>query len=211
MSGSLVNGNTINSVVGLSSNESQLSNVGTYHDLTGSGASFSSGSASNYAITVTPNGTLTITPAALTITANNASRDMNTPNPTFTATYTGLKNNDNPNVVSGLTITTSATINSPAGDYPIVPANGTAQNYTITFVNGVLSVILTPPPMPPMPPTPTNNNAAQFNPAINANLIYDTIESSKNLQERSYPIRKHKDEDEEKKQKEARKKIEEAQ
>jgi hypothetical protein len=98
---------------------------------------------SNYAVTLT-NGSLTITPAPLTATANNASRVYGDPNPAFTGTITGLLNGDN--------ITFSATSAAPTaavGTYPIVPAlvdpAGKLANYTLTSNNGVLTV--TPAPL----------------------------------------------------------------
>ena len=88
--------------------------------------------------------TLTIVPRPVTITADNKTRPVNTPNPPLTGTIV--------NVVPGQSIiatySTTATISSPAGSYPIVPAYtfgpGTkASNYTITVVNGTLTVTTT--------------------------------------------------------------------
>jgi len=82
-----------------------------------------------------------VTPAPLTIKVDDASRYVNTPNPTFTATYQGLVAGDTPAVVSGLSLTTTAAQDSGAGQYPITPAGTpTAQNYTITVVPGTLTV-----------------------------------------------------------------------
>ena len=49
--------------------------------------------AANYDFTYI-NGTLTVTPALLTATADNQSRVYNTANPTFTETVTGYVNGD---------------------------------------------------------------------------------------------------------------------
>jgi len=90
---------------------------------------------------------LTINPAPLTVTANNASRAVGAANPTFTASYSGFVSGDSASVLSGApTLTTTATTSSPAGLYPITVAQGTlaAANYTFTFVNGTLSVIQAP-------------------------------------------------------------------
>ena len=92
-----------------------------------------------------------IAPAPLTITANDATRLTGQPNPTFTASYSGFVLGDNPSVVSGLTFTTPATANSPAGNYPIVPDKATTANYAISYVNGKLAVR----PIPISTPTPT--------------------------------------------------------
>lgn len=96
----------------------------------------------NYA--VTSSGTLTVTPAPLTASANNASRIYGNANPVFTGTITGLKNGDN--ITESFT---SAGPASPVGTYAIVPAlvdpTGKAGNYTVTFSNGTLTV--TPAPL----------------------------------------------------------------
>ncbi|HEV7520772.1 MAG TPA: MBG domain-containing protein, partial [Candidatus Angelobacter sp.] len=96
----------------------------------------------NYA--VTSSGTLTVTPAPLSASANNASRIYGNANPVFTGTITGLKNGDN--ITESFT---SAGPASPVGSYAIVPAlvdpTGKAGNYTVTFSNGTLTI--TPAPL----------------------------------------------------------------
>ena len=93
----------------------------------------------NYTVTST-NGTLTITPAPLTVVAANATRFYGDPNPVFTGTITGIKNADN------ITATYSSVADptSAPGTYPIVPAlvdpTGKLSNYTVTSTNGVLTV-----------------------------------------------------------------------
>jgi hypothetical protein len=87
--------------------------------------------------------TLTVNPALLTVTANNASRPVGAANPAFTASYSGFVNGDTTAVLGGSpSLTTTATTSSPAGAYPIAAAAGTltAANYTFKFVNGTLSV-----------------------------------------------------------------------
>jgi filamentous hemagglutinin family protein len=139
--------------------------------LTGSGST-----ATGYAVTKTNAnyGSLTVNRAPLTITANNASRDVNTSNPAFTATYTGLQNGESSDVVTGLVITSPATISSPAGTYAIIPADGSAANYTISYVNGVLTVIADPSPTPT--PQNTISTSVSTNPQINPALTTNAIE-----------------------------------
>jgi hypothetical protein len=87
--------------------------------------------------------TFTITPALLTVTANNASKVYGQVNPTFTDTITGFVNGETANVVSGsASLTTTATTSSPVGAYVVTAAQGTlsAANYTFAFVNGTLQV-----------------------------------------------------------------------
>ena len=75
------------------------------------------GKLTNYTVS-SENGTLTVTAAALTVTAGSATRAYGDPNPAFTGTILGLKNGDNITA----TFTTTATLVSPVGGYPITPA-----------------------------------------------------------------------------------------
>ena len=98
--------------------------------------------AQNYNFSLT-NGMLTIGKAPLTVTADSYSRPYGEANPVLTATYTGFVLGENSGVLSGSpNLTTLALPNSPAGDYPIVAATGSlaSDNYTFSFVNGVLNV-----------------------------------------------------------------------
>ena len=98
-------------------------------------------------------GTLTVTPAPLTVTANDASRLYGSPNPAFSATFSGFVLGEGPGVLAGaLNFATPATPASPPGTYPIVPSGLSAANYAITFVDGVLTVTPVPPPLPPPVP-----------------------------------------------------------
>ncbi len=84
---------------------------------------------------------ITVSKAPLTVTANNASRVYNTPNPAFTATDTGFVNGDtSANLGGTLTFATTATLGSPKGTYPITPSGLTSTNYAITYVNGTLTI-----------------------------------------------------------------------
>ena len=51
-----------------------------------------------------------------------------------------MKNADDKSVVSGLTYSTDYLVTSNVGEYDIVPANATAQNYAISYTNGTLTV-----------------------------------------------------------------------
>lgn len=79
-----------------------------------------------------------VTPALLTVAANNASRVFGAANPPFTGTVTGAVGSDS----FSETFTTTATATSNVGSYPIVPAVTGPQlaNYTVTIVNGALTV-----------------------------------------------------------------------
>ncbi len=95
----------------------------------------------NYSITTYTPGLFTITPRALTITADNASKSTGALLPPFTATYTGFAFADNPASLAGvLVFATPATAGSPAGAYVITPSGQTSTNYTISYVIGTLTV-----------------------------------------------------------------------
>ena len=93
----------------------------------------------NYSYTYV-NGTLTITRPALTVIADNQTRPYNTPNPALT--YVVKDNSGNVVSVSGTaSLSTTAIISSPVGDYPITPTQGTLDNnYTYTYRDGTLTI-----------------------------------------------------------------------
>jgi hypothetical protein len=110
------------------------SKVGSY-SITESGAT-----AVNYNVTF-QNSTLTVTKAPLTITADNKIKKQGTPNPTFTATYSGFVNGDTvASLSTAVSFSTTANTLSPVGTYPITPKGANGANYTITFVNGTLTI-----------------------------------------------------------------------
>ena len=86
-------------------------------------------------------GVLTITPAPLTITANSYTRKQGEDNPEFELTYKGFRNKEKEDVLlTQPVITCEATKDSPVGEYAIVVSGATAQNYDITFIDGVLTI-----------------------------------------------------------------------
>ncbi len=106
------------------------------------------------------------TAVPLTITADNTTRPYGQANPVLTASYNGFVGGDNPAVLSGtLSCTTTATANSPMGNYPIMCSGQTSTKYTITYVAGQLTIT-------PAPLTITANNATrpygQANPVFTA-------------------------------------------
>ena len=73
----------------------------------------------NYAITFA-GGKLVVTPASLTITANNQSRIYGQPNPPLTVYYQGFVNGDTPaSLTAPVALSTPAVLASFAGSYPI--------------------------------------------------------------------------------------------
>ena len=100
----------------------------------------SGGSAANYSFNY-QNGTLTITQAPLTITAEDKTREQGQENPKFTLVYDGFKNSETAIVLDVLpTILCEADVDSPVGFYDIVLSGGSDNNYQYTLVNGRLEV-----------------------------------------------------------------------
>jgi hypothetical protein len=94
----------------------------------------------NYTVTAA-NGSLTITKAPLSVTADDASKTYGDPNPSFTVGYSGFKLTDGPGDLGGtLSFSTPATASSSVGTYPVTPGGLTSGNYAITFVDGTLTV-----------------------------------------------------------------------
>jgi MBG domain (YGX type)/Bacterial Ig-like domain (group 3) len=102
-------------------------------------------SAANYNIFYNA-GTLTITPAPLTITADSKSKSLGSANPTLTFTPSGFVNGDtSASLTTQPTVSTTATTNSPIGSYPITASSAVDSNYTISYVAGTLTITGTPP------------------------------------------------------------------
>ncbi|KIC01760.1 hypothetical protein OA88_11795, partial [Flavobacterium sp. JRM] len=110
--------------------------VGKY-EITATGAA-----SSNYKITYVNKGSLTITPAALTITTNDNSKVYGSQNPVLTVSYVGFVNEDTEaSLAPSAKIVTSALIGSGVGTYPIIASEAVSSNYTITYDNkGLLTV-----------------------------------------------------------------------
>lgn len=95
---------------------------------------------SNY--TVNPfAGDLTVNKAPLIITADNKTRYYGAPDPVFTVTYSGFANNEGAAQLTTQPVaTTTATISSLPGQYLITATGASATNYTITYVQGILTI-----------------------------------------------------------------------
>jgi hypothetical protein len=105
-------------------------------------------SGANYTVTLNA-ASGTITPAPLSITADDASRLQGTPNPPFMATYSGFQGGDTPADLTGtLSFSTTATLGSPAGLYSITPFGQSSTNYAMTYIDGTLTVTSTIPSQP---------------------------------------------------------------
>ncbi len=83
----------------------------------------------------------TVTPAPLTVTVGNKSRLYGDPNPPLTVTYTGFVNGeDETQLTTQPTAATTATQGSDVGVYPITISGGSSPNYTLSYVDGTLTV-----------------------------------------------------------------------
>src|SRR5246127_809530 len=99
-------------------------------------------SATNYSFVAAP-GTLTITQAVITVTADDKSRQYGLANPAFTATPSGFRNGDTAAVISGTpSCSTVATSASAVGSYAITcDVSGlSATNYSFVAAPGTLTI-----------------------------------------------------------------------
>jgi hypothetical protein len=88
----------------------------------------------------------------LIITADNKSMPFGGAVPALTASYTSFVNGETPaSLMTPVQLSTSATSNSPAGAYPIIASGASSPDYTISYVDGTLTVA--------SPATPTNPRA----------------------------------------------------
>jgi len=123
-------------------------NVGT-HAVTASG-----GLDNNYTFNYV-DGALTITKATVTVTANDSIRQAGTPDPTFSASYSGFKNGETSSVIDTLaTVSSSANLASPAGLYALQASGALDNNYDFIYVDGVLTLTVDPLAQPVTPTTP---------------------------------------------------------
>ncbi len=120
-------------------------NAGTGKTLTASGTVSDGNGGANYAVSLVPVATGSITPRPLTVTADDISRPIGQANPPFTATISGLAPTDTPAALGGgLSFATTATITSPVGPYPITPSGLSSPNYLVSYLDGVLAVTASP-------------------------------------------------------------------
>jgi hypothetical protein len=81
----------------------------------------------------------------VTVTANNQSMTFGLPIPVLTATYSGFVNSEGTGVlITPASLTTTAGLGSPVGNYSITASGATATNYIFDYVPGTLTVIAQP-------------------------------------------------------------------
>ncbi len=103
-------------------------------------SSCSGAAAANYSISYV-NGTVTVNPAALTITASSGSLTYGGTPPTITPSYSGFVNGETAGVLTTAPVcSTTATSTSGVGDYDSSCSGASADNYSISYVNGTVTV-----------------------------------------------------------------------
>ena len=152
----LVNGETVGSVTETSLGQPATASVaGSPYDIVPSSATGGTFTPTNYTIGYV-NGVLTVTPAPLTVTANDVTKTFGETPALSGFTTTPLVNGETVGSVTETSPGQPAT--APAGTtYPITPGDATGgtftpSNYTIGYVNGVLAVIALPVVVPPATP-----------------------------------------------------------
>lgn len=158
--------NPANIVYGTALSSTQLNAsatvAGSFNYTPATGTVLNVGNGQSLSVTFTPTNTanynsasksvaINVLQATLTVSLNNVSRNVGEANPPLTGTVTGLRNGD----VITATYSTTATISSPPGAYPITatlndPGNRRG-NYSVTITNGILTIL--------------NNCAIALNPA----------------------------------------------
>ena len=137
-------GDALLSGVGVSTNATSLSNVGNYAS-TATGGTLSGAAAGNYTLSHV-DGTVSVTPATLTVTAGGGSMIYGDAVPSLGYTTSGWKNGQSGALLSGVAVSTNATTLSDVGTaYTTMATGGTlsgtaAGNYTLAYVNGAFSV-----------------------------------------------------------------------
>jgi hypothetical protein len=113
--------------------------------LTVNGYSINDGNAgANYSV-VTQAAAGSITPASLTVIADDKTRPQGQPNPPFTASFRGFVAGETALVLGGtLDLASAATPASPPGAYAIVGSGLRSTNYTIAYTDATLSVVAAP-------------------------------------------------------------------
>ncbi|HWS89856.1 MAG TPA: Ig-like domain-containing protein [Pyrinomonadaceae bacterium] len=97
-------------------------------------------SSQNYAVSFV-DGTLTVSTAALTVKADDKSKTYGDPAVTFTASYAGLVNDEQPSSLAGTLVFDFADTNATsAGSYTVTPSGLSSPNYSIQYVAGTFTV-----------------------------------------------------------------------
>ena len=133
-----VTGGSLTGTPNLSCQASSTSDVGTYTITVEKGTV-------DYPNLKLVNGTLTVTPATITVKANDKTMQETDAIPSFDATFTGFKHGQTSAVLTKQPVfTCSVPADKTPGTYAIVPSGAEAKNYTFTYNNGTLTVTQAP-------------------------------------------------------------------
>jgi hypothetical protein len=133
----LVNGDTARAALG---NAIACSTTATSSSAVGSYPSSCTGAVGgNYAVNYV-NGNVTVNPAALTVTASNATTTYGGTLPSITPSFAGLVNTDGPATLGNVACTTTAISASAVGSYPSSCSGAVNANYTMSYVPGSVTV-----------------------------------------------------------------------
>lgn len=155
---------------------------------------------SGYSDTAVASFSVTIEKAPLTVTAEDKRIYEGSPDPTYTATYSGFVNGEDETDLSGkLSFTCDYKTSSQPGTYDIKPSGLTSTNYDIEFENGTLTVVAVGDIFPPAAKDLTYTGKAQklIDPAtaeddvdlfysLDGSHFYSTIPEAKNA--RTYTV-----------------------
>ncbi|WP_162801349.1 MBG domain-containing protein [Azospirillum brasilense] len=130
--------------VSVSTSATTLSDVGTAYTTTATGGTLSGAAAGNYTLSYV-NGTFSVTPATLTVTADNGTMVYGDAVPSLGYSVSGWKNGQGDASLSGISVSASATSVSNVGAYTTMATGGAlsgsaAGNYTLSHVNGSFAV-----------------------------------------------------------------------
>jgi hypothetical protein len=163
----LVNGQTESVLSGVTASGASATNAGTYTNTV-------SGTDSNYTLTLV-NGALTIAKANATVTGNSANVTYNGSDQSVSGfTATGLVNGQTESVLSG--VTASGASGANFGTYTNT-VSGTDSNYTLTLVNGTLSIAKAALTVTGANATPSYTGLAQTNSAATITGIQGNTDS----------------------------------
>lgn len=136
-------GNMVTTNPAYASGVTSSSNVGTYAVVLSGGSGTSWGGRSTRFVY---SGAVTVTPATLTLTADNGSMVYGDSTPALAYTSAGWKNGQGDSLLTGVDVTTNATSTSNVGTTYTTSASGgalsgaAAGNYTLTYADGDFSV-----------------------------------------------------------------------
>jgi hypothetical protein len=111
----------------------------------------------------------TITPASLTIAANNATQLQGAPQPAFTASFSGFPSGLGTSALNGTLTFSISQIPGMPGSFEVLPGGLSSSNFAITFVPGTLVVT----PANSLPGNVASQNAAN-DPSNSANSATET-------------------------------------